>query len=543
MRKRIKGIICGVLSTTLLTVGAYAANYSAAYSRENNSIKMESKIEEGSRGVFVYILKGKLAEDEKVSDVISKDTLVYADVMKDEFSFPNTADDGVYTVVFAGNAADIREYVLKNTRETEQEGVSEVFRAQNAQDMLEKLLANNNSAYILDLSNANDISELLYDVVRVLGLNQKSDPNAEDLNHAYSTAEDLFKMRTADADELAKLLVAKKEILGLDENIEKYSSAVAEGIIKAKEKGKAFDKFDEQKRLSYECLALAALNHAGSSNLYNTIEKYNDVFNVTFSAKKESVSEYEVSKLITTEFDDVTKVGSIVNDAIETAYKNKNKNSGDSSSGGNSGGGRGYSAPSLIDREKLAESVGDSTEYTDINEYDWAIDAIKYLSKKNIMCGDGDGKFRPGDMITREELVKIVVEALGKGKIESAQLSFEDVKDEWYKQYIETAYSNGIITGVDNKTFGIGNAVTREDACVILNRAAEAYYKTFNKKETLVDIPDSDLIAEYAKISVDTLVRAGIVVGFEDGTFRPKENVTRAQAAKVIYNCLTNLDS
>lgn len=556
MRKRTKRLLCAALSAVMVTAGTYAADYSAKFNREDNSITMESKIEESGYGVFVYILKGKLAETEKVSDVISKDTLMYADVITGKFNFPSTAADGVYTVVFgekaAANESERRIYVLKNSEEAERDGVIDVLRAQSAQEMLEKLLLNNDRAYILDLNNAGNVSELLYDAVAALGLNQKESPSLDDLKNVYSAAEELFEMRTADASDLERLLISNKEVLGLDENIEKYSAAVAAGIIRAKANGRAFSSFSEEKGLAYECLALAALNNAGSSGLYETIEKYNSVFNVTFSANKQYVSEYEVAKLITADFDDVSKVGSIVNAAIDAAYKNKN-NSGGISPGpgggggggtggsGSSSGGGGYSAPSLINREELAKTVGESTDYKDTDGYSWAIDAIKYLSEKKIMSGDGNGIFRPGDTLTREELVKIIIEAFGNGKTETAQLNFEDVKDEWYEKYIETAYKNGIVNGVDEKTFGVGSPVTRADACVMLTRAAEAYYKTFNKKETLIEIADFDLINEYAKASVDMLLRAGIVSGFEDGTFKPEQNITRAQAAKMIYSCLTNL--
>ena len=47
-------------------------------------------------------------------------------------------------------------------------------------------------------------------------------------------------------------------------------------------------------------------------------------------------------------------------------------------------------------------------------------------------------------------------------------------------------------------------------------------------------VKDSDKIAGYALESVEKLVNAGIISGFEDGTFRPAEMLTRAQAAKLI---------
>ena len=72
----------------------------------------------------------------------------------------------------------------------------------------------------------------------------------------------------------------------------------------------------------------------------------------------------------------------------------------------------------------------------------------------------------------------------------------------------------------------------------MLLRAAEAYYKNLEKKTTLIDFTDYDTVSDYAVVAVDTLARAQIINGFEDGSFRPQDNITRAEIAKVIYACI-----
>lgn len=549
MRKRIKRVLCAALTAAMLATGVYASGFGAAYDRASNSIGISCDTGGGSHGVFAYILKGRLAKEDSVSDVISKDSLVYAGKLVDSFELPDNAEDGIYTVVLgatAGGTAEKRRiFVLKNDEDTEKAGVSEVLAAASASEMLEKLKENNDKAYILDLENADGMEQLFFDTVKALELDKKSDAGLDDLTNAYQTTEELLKIQSADAVEIAEILVLNKEIFGLDSDIDRFAVETATGIIKDRENGKSLDSLEKQKKAVREKLALAALNGAGNSGLYDAIEKYNDVFNVTFSSNKSKVDEYQVAKLITAEFDDITRVGSIVNAAIDKVYADSKKNTGGSTGGGSGsgggGGGGGYSAPSTLDRNELAQNVGEKTGYSDIADYGWAKDAIDYLSDKEIMCGDGDGTFRPGDTLTREELVKLIVVALGGGKTENADLKFSDVKDEWYKEYVETAFKNSIVNGIDENTFGVGTPVTREDACVMIARASEAYYRTFNKELTLVDFKDIDSVAEYARVGVDVLARAGIISGFEDGTFRPEQNITRAEAAKIIYNCLTNL--
>ena len=82
--------------------------------------------------------------------------------------------------------------------------------------------------------------------------------------------------------------------------------------------------------------------------------------------------------------------------------------------------------------------------------------------------------------------------------------------------------------------FGAGSPVTRQDMAVMaaraLNREADSQKSEFK---------DSSEIAEYADGAVRYLTQKGVISGFEDNTFRPVENCSRAQAAKVIRRLMT----
>ncbi|MBE5039155.1 S-layer homology domain-containing protein [Ructibacterium gallinarum] len=560
MQKRTKAILCAACSAVMLFSTGYAAEYGAAFDQESGRITISSSLEETGFGTFLYIFQGKIEKTEKISDKLSKDTLLYAGGLTQAFALPSDAPDGVYTVVFCAKTipsdGDRLVYVLKADLQTQQAGLKAVLQAASAQEMLSALQENNEKAFILELDGAEEKAQLLYDVVKEMGLDTKVDPVFSDLEEAYALADVLSSMQSVSEEELAEIFLANKQILGLNDDIEKYARETAEALVAAREDGLVLDSLAGAKQAAREQLALTVLNHAGNSEIFPTIEKYNDIFQVTYSAHKGSVSEYDVAKLIAgTVFTDVAEVEKVVNNAIEQVYQKQQSGStsvvrpsggssgGGGFGGGSSGSGMGYDAPSLIEKEEVIGDLGQNTGFSDISGYDWAKDAIAYLAANNIMVGDSSGLFRPGDSVTREELVKVIVMAIGKGKLETADLDFEDVQDEWYKTYIETAYKNGIIKGLTETRFGVGEAVTREDACVMLVRAAEAYYKTFHKEQTLVDIQDFDTVSDYARVSVDTLARAQIISGFEDGTFRPQQNITRAEIAKVIYGCLKNIEA
>ncbi len=174
--------------------------------------------------------------------------------------------------------------------------------------------------------------------------------------------------------------------------------------------------------------------------------------------------------------------------------------------------------------------------FSDINDAPWAQEAIEYLANEKIIAGKGDGKFYPNDTVTREEFVKIIVEAFDLSD-KNATASFADVDaGRWSYNYIASAYATGIITG-DGNNFNPSSQMTRQDMAVVIYRVAEYL------GEQLPGVPESSFddqvrIASYAQEAVSVLVGAGIINGTGDNRFTPLGIVTRAQAAKIVYELI-----
>jgi len=81
------------------------------------------------------------------------------------------------------------------------------------------------------------------------------------------------------------------------------------------------------------------------------------------------------------------------------------------------------------------------------------------------------------------------------------------------------------------------NLITRQDAAVILHRLISSV-KTIDGS---VNFEDNANIADYAKEAVSSLAASGIISGMGNGNFAPTENLTRAQAAKLLCSVLENL--
>lgn len=172
---------------------------------------------------------------------------------------------------------------------------------------------------------------------------------------------------------------------------------------------------------------------------------------------------------------------------------------------------------------------------SDINDEPWAAESISSLTAAGIVSGYPDKTFRPSNTVTREEFVTMIVKALGISD-DGAECTMTDVDGgEWYYKTIAAAQNNGIVNGYEDGTFGIGRTISREEACTMLLRSAEVGAVELVEKYNTMVFADNDQISEYAAEAVKKLQRAGIVNGTDNDRFAPSDSLTRAMAAKLIY--------
>ena len=112
---------------------------------------------------------------------------------------------------------------------------------------------------------------------------------------------------------------------------------------------------------------------------------------------------------------------------------------------------------------------------------------------------------------------------------------FTDVNDDdWFKQDVEDMFNYGFTTGTTATTYSPNESINRAQFAVMLARAFEL--QQASKENTLSDIGDKWYASE-----VQALVDAGIIKGFNDGTFGGEKNLTRQQAATMLVNVLKYL--
>lgn len=172
-------------------------------------------------------------------------------------------------------------------------------------------------------------------------------------------------------------------------------------------------------------------------------------------------------------------------------------------------------------------------EYVDLAGFEWAEDAIYYLSEYGLI-EDEKGYVHPQNYISRAEFTKLIIGAFGLYDFD-AKCDFEDVdvKSEYY-QYIASAYELGIINGTRQGWFGMEEHLLRQDMATIIYRTIQKCGIRLDEK-TVLDFADSEEIDGYAKEAVSALVGAKAVSGDENYCFLPKINANFAEACKIIY--------
>ncbi len=181
------------------------------------------------------------------------------------------------------------------------------------------------------------------------------------------------------------------------------------------------------------------------------------------------------------------------------------------------------------------DNVVQQTVFSDVSSDFWAYSYIKTLKEKNIVSGDERGYFNPQNNISRQEFVKMLISALNIDLESDAQMTFTDISTaDWSYEYIRKAVEMGIVSGISDTVFDKISNITREDMAVMCARALKAVNEDIPEKSS-ADFTDADTISPYALSSVAAIQEKGIINGYEDGSFGPKNNATRSEAARIIY--------
>lgn len=161
----------------------------------------------------------------------------------------------------------------------------------------------------------------------------------------------------------------------------------------------------------------------------------------------------------------------------------------------------------------------------------WAQEYIEKFYGRKWVVGYEDGLFRPDRYVTRAEFTAMVVHIF-KGEIKPGDSVFSDViENDWFYDVVNYANSEGLIKGYEDGTFRPRNNMSRQDAAVLVSNLFDVDFFTGAQEYKFTD---EDTFPEYSYQSIKNLASHEIVKGYPDGTFRPSNLITRAEAVRML---------
>ena len=177
----------------------------------------------------------------------------------------------------------------------------------------------------------------------------------------------------------------------------------------------------------------------------------------------------------------------------------------------------------------IASFVPGALAFSDINDSDMA-EAVEVLHGLGIVDGYSDGGYHPNETLTRAQFSKLAVLAEGHGEQVSSsayRTLFSDVPgSSWAAPYVNLAYSEGLVSGYGDGTFGPDDPVTMGQAVTIVLR--------------LMGYTDEDIGPFWPQDYMSTAAGLGLTDGISKTS---GQNITRGEAALLLYAMLQSDDA
>ena len=169
--------------------------------------------------------------------------------------------------------------------------------------------------------------------------------------------------------------------------------------------------------------------------------------------------------------------------------------------------------------------------YSDVSTDKWYTDSIAKVTAAGLMNGVGNGLFEPEGKVTRAQAAQILYRLSGSQPYEGSS-AFTDVSPKaWYYSAVNRGAEAGIIQGCGNGKFKPNDEITRQDMVVLLWRY---YGNPTADGAALQGFSDAGKVSAYAREAVAWAIDAGILKGYKDETLRPRATITRAEIATVL---------
>lgn len=189
-----------------------------------------------------------------------------------------------------------------------------------------------------------------------------------------------------------------------------------------------------------------------------------------------------------------------------------------------------YYKKRYIGARRVLAYVQAAGQFQDVGNDFWASKEIEALGKKEMVLGYAKSYFKPDEVMTRAEAAGLIATYFNFN-MNNRKETFSDVPSDHWAVGAVNALAKENIVDRNNKPFQPDEPLTREQLAMWF---AEAWKLKRGANVPFTDVKETDAAYD----AIEKLVASGIANGYEDGTFRPKETVTRAQFAVFFYRAM-----
>ncbi len=184
----------------------------------------------------------------------------------------------------------------------------------------------------------------------------------------------------------------------------------------------------------------------------------------------------------------------------------------------------------FIEEQETKPAKPTGNPFSDVDSGAWYYDAVQYVHRQGVMNGDGSGRFRPDEMLSRAMLAQILYNREGRPAF-TPSVTFTDVAaDAWYSDAVLWAAQQGIVNGYGSGRFGPEDPITREQMATILWRYTGSPAATNSQ----LHFSDTDEAGAYAVEALTWAVENNIINGKGGGILDPRGQATRSEAAAML---------
>lgn len=151
--------------------------------------------------------------------------------------------------------------------------------------------------------------------------------------------------------------------------------------------------------------------------------------------------------------------------------------------------------------------------------------------EKKFISGYEDGSFKPDNNVTRAEVAAIIYNMMNDGTYVSNSMltKFTDISSaHWAASAIAFNIDNSYMNGDG------GSSTFRPDDKMTRAELAQMLYNLNVKKSETNNISFTDINGHWGKNAIEAMAKSAVINGYEDGTFKPNNNVTRAETVTMI---------